>query len=238
MSRAPIIFGQGTDYDISARTVFRGDDQRMILQTGSRYPEDRFGVTTMTRRWRCRRDRYEALKPIFGDYDFLFPALRVTDVDPTDDGAMTTVTVQYNGFIDGVPRGNVIERENLQWKEATLYANDGSGSLTLVYQCPTLTREYASDRIPKLLNPHEYPQFHPAIPPTYYFRNANGIELRGATRADTVALLGLFTYSVKSLRTQFDPSPDGHIYRITEVIERQIVQQAIAELGLLEGLAR
>lgn len=221
---APRTFGSGTDYDISARTVFRGDDTRLVLQSGSSWPTDELGVTTMTRRWKCRRDLAQNFAPRRGDVDFLFRGLKVIDFDATDEGAMTTLSVRYNGFLNSKKAGPVLERRSTQVLEVTLYpseSSDVSGSLTLVYLAPVLTRMWASTKPPEFANPFDFNGFNEPIK-RLYFRNSQGISIEGGNDA----IMSLFDTEERSVRTQADSAPEGHVYRNTEVIQRQIVQVA------------
>ena len=141
---------------------------------------------------------------------------------------------RYNGFLGGRASDTVIEREGQEVLEVVLYATPpAEGSLTLVYLAPTLTRIYAVGEFPKLKNPFVFDGFNKPVRPKF-FRNTNGIQIAG----NTSTFLRLFDFKVQSSRTLFDPQPDGHVWRVTEVIKREIVQIAHVDAEtFLGGLA-
>ncbi|MEQ1861889.1 MAG: hypothetical protein ABMA13_18375 [Chthoniobacteraceae bacterium] len=237
----PRIAHEGQSTDLSALTVFRPALTTLILQTGSRAPTDELGVTTLTREWKCRRDLAESFLARRGDVDFQFRDLRLVDYVTRDEGAITTLTERYNGFIGGAREPVVISRRNRQIKEVSLRAKSPfEGALTLVYYSPSITRMWAAIDEPQIAgDPYLYtgPEFAGVkgwVKPIH-FRNGNGDVLTGADT--TAALMSRFDFKVQSIRTKFDPTPDGHVYRVTEVAERLITQPQLVDAEFINAFA-
>ncbi len=226
------IRGLGTDVDISASTVFRGTSTALTLQTGSRLSIDETGVATLTRRWKCRRDLASGFLGRRGDIDFQYRNLRLIDSETSDEGAITTISDRYNGFIGGLAEPQVVERVNNAVKEVTLF--NASGSLNLVYLSPKRTRIWSEDREPRLKDYYYAADFNNKPVKILFFKDQNGLELSGD--GVTQELLNSFTFKLRSVRTQFDAPQDGFVYRVTEVVERQIVQEAAVNLVLIQNI--
>ena len=225
---------EGPSIDISAQTVFRPALSTLVLQSGTPAPTDEFGVTTLTRKWVCRRDLTATFLAQRGDTDFQYPDLKLIDYVTTDEGAITHLEERYNGIIGGLGARAPYVRERLsnQTKEVTLH--NATGSLTCVYRCPTLTREWISDVEPQFDDPIYYKGQIKRQPFVEFFRDPNGLELTGD--GVTPALLKLFKFTIRNVRVDTDAAPDGHIFRVREVIERQITQTANVNAALLGGL--
>jgi hypothetical protein len=225
---------EGPSTDISAQTVFRPALTTLVLQAGSTMPTDEFGVTTLTRRWKCRRDLAAGFFARRGDTDFQFPDLKLIDYTTTEEGAISTIEERYNGFIGGIDAQVPFVRERIsnQLKEVQLH--NASGSLTLVYRCPTLVREWVSDREPQFDDLYYYKGRLTRPVRVEFFRDPSGFTMTG--KGVTAALLRLFKFEVRNIRVDTDPVPEGHIFRVREVVERQIVQENDTNAALLGGL--
>lgn len=220
------IFGEGTDYDVSATTVFRPAMTKLVLQSGSTWPIDEQGVTTLRRKWKCRRDLALKFLPRRGDRDFLFRNLRVIQCDPVDDGALTTFDVLYNGFIDGIVPEKLPPDDQVEQIEATLHAGlvngVAEGSITVVYLAPTRVTTWASDKQVLFDKPYASDITFQKPPQVLYIRQANGIQLEG----NTAAFLKKIQFEIRAVRKQFRSAPDGFVFRNSETVQRQFIQAA------------
>lgn len=215
-------------YDLSARAAFRGDSTKLVLQPGSSWPTDELGVTTLTRRFWCRRDLAARALPRRGDVDRIMRdlqlgELRVVDFDATDSGTSTMFTVRYNGFLAGSRRDTIIQRgpvnEELEVELHPRYPLEGS--MTLVYLAPTWLKAYATDREPLLKDRYKVAGYVAPVRPLYFRSNGLTIE---ADKDDLRAFLRWFDFELRTERVQFDPQPDGHVWRVSEKLQRRIVQ--------------
>jgi hypothetical protein len=232
MSAVPRVYGSGLGFDLSASVTFRGVSTTNRLQSGSESTTDDYGVTSLVRKWKCRRDLTERFLPRRGDLDFQFRTLRVTTWTTSDSGKMTTITVNYNGFLNPRQPPVIIADKSRSLETVTLYRTrtDAGERLQpgdistgdqcqLEYYAPTLTRTWASPTEPKFEDLYDFRGFRDKVLPRTY--KVGGVVLLGDTKD---IFSKIFRYQQRSVRSQFTPKPDGWVYRNTETIKNEIIQ--------------
>jgi hypothetical protein len=232
MANNPRIFGLGTSFDISAATRFRGDSTQLVLQPNSHEEPDQFGVNVLTRKWWCRRDLVESFLPRDGDVDFLHRDLKYWKHAIDYDGSGAMMTTWFNGFI-GRPVRVYKSEEDVQLQEVTVTgvpvpvsgqipeSGNANVSVSIVYLSPTITTTYAS--LSKLKQSEPIAVEPEGKCETIEIRGPNGVVITNTDRiTENLADFGIVP---RIQRMGFQRRQEGSIWKVTETVQRLLVQQ-------------
>jgi hypothetical protein len=194
---------------------------------------DEFGASTLQRDYWLRADRpIEEALPIKNQYDAQFPTLLVFDFRVRGDGAFNHLTVRSNGFLDKSPPEQKRERKQFAIRDQTLYASQIVGNDRIVglaeairvsYIAPSVVRRWSSPVEPIFQDRYEDKSFDEDCQ-IIGFVLTDGVI---ADLSDFKRLMAAFDIrrQQRSIRTQLDVDKEGAVYRVTEVVERQIIQE-------------
>jgi hypothetical protein len=195
-----------------------------------------FGDQTLTRDYWFKREApiHQLKLPNKGDYDRQYKDLKVFDSTLKGDGPWYHLNVRLNGFLDRFTGPQVREKMQYLIREQTVYASQitASGdtrvnlaaSMNVRYIAPSVVRRYTMPTEPKFRNRYEAEGFDEDIQVIGVLLGDTGVI---ADLSDFKRLMSAYDLKrqLRSIRTQLEVDLEGAVYHVTEVIERQIIQE-------------
>lgn len=219
------LYGEGNATLISTtRSIVRGNTARLyLLKRTSTVTTHELGFDVLERKYYCHRSRVEQFMPRRGDIDFEHQQLVYWSHSRARKGEFVEITVRFNGYLQ--PRARVvIPRDSTAIVELPMTSVSGNLQLTLIYETNRVAHRYANPVRPLSTEPFAMPVSLPRIE-ILAIKGAANIELTDFKKSWLIETFGLIE---RNRRVAFDRNPEGAVWMCDEVIERQLVQRAVA----------
>lgn len=216
------IYGEGT-MQTPEGTVYlsNSQDEKNVLQSGSRLTISEFGADELVRRYKVRLALLTRFEPMIGDIDFRYRDLVYWEHDIVEQETHGIITVRFNGFRGGRKPRTYKPTFSSQFQELTI-GNGGGAQVTILYTSPSVVTTYADKERPS-------DDEDIAVPPD---GKCKIIEIRAPnetarvvdTSSSAQEWADFFALKAINERREFERTQEGSLWMCTETVQRIFVQ--------------